>query len=329
MVKVWPATGEALDKARSREMTGLQVVTGAGPVGWTVAEQLADQGLEVRVLTRSGSGPDRDGVQRMAVDVSDVEAVAEATAGATAIFHCIHGSAYSEKAWRAELPKAERVILDAAATNGAVTVFPESLYSYTSPTEPMREDNPRDWVGGKGAVRADLLRQRAAAEASTVSVVASDFVGPRVRSSHMGERIVPAVLAGKKVRVLGSLDQPHSWTHVPDLARAMITASQRPDLWDRVLHAPTAPPRTQREMVHAFAGAAEVQVPEPGRLPSGLLRAAGLVHTPTRDLSAMAYQFIDPFVMDSAASAELLGFAPTSTAEMTAETVAWWRAQDR
>jgi len=38
-------------------MADVYVVTGAGPVGWTVAEQLADLGRQVRVLTRSGSGP--------------------------------------------------------------------------------------------------------------------------------------------------------------------------------------------------------------------------------------------------------------------------------
>ncbi len=36
-------------------MNAPHVVTGAGPVGWTIAEQLADAGHEVRVLTRSGS----------------------------------------------------------------------------------------------------------------------------------------------------------------------------------------------------------------------------------------------------------------------------------
>ena len=39
-------------------MDELFVVTGAGPVGWTVAEQLAGQGKRVRILTRSASGPE-------------------------------------------------------------------------------------------------------------------------------------------------------------------------------------------------------------------------------------------------------------------------------
>ncbi len=39
-------------------MSNIEIVTGAGPVGLTVALQLAEQGRQVRVLTRSGSGPD-------------------------------------------------------------------------------------------------------------------------------------------------------------------------------------------------------------------------------------------------------------------------------
>src|SRR6476469_7622504 len=84
---------------RSQEdpMSDLHVVTGAGPVGWTVAEQLARAGQEVRVLTRSGSGPEHPLIERRAVDVSDAVAFAAAARGARAVFHCVHGTSYSEK----------------------------------------------------------------------------------------------------------------------------------------------------------------------------------------------------------------------------------------
>ena len=309
-------------------MAKIQVVTGAGPVGWTVAERLADEGHRVRVLTRSGSGPERNGVERLRVDVSDASALREATRDAAAIFHCVHGSAYSAKAWRAELPHADRVVLEAARAADAVAVFPESLYSYAHPELPMTEDDPRTRDGGKPGVRRDLLAARAASDTPTVSVVASDFVGPRVRTSHMGDRVVPAVLEGRKVRVLGSLDQPHSWTHVPDLARAMVEASRREDLWDQVLHAPTDAPRTQREMVHGFAEAAGVSIPEPGVIPGWVVRGGGLVSGDLRELGEMLYQFRAPFVMDSTRSQELLGFGPTPTEDVLRESVAWWRTLD-
>ena len=142
--------------------------------------------------------------------------------------HCIHGSAYRASAWRSELPAAERVVLEAAGRVGAVVTFPESLYSYGPVEVPMTEDLPRDATHGKLGIRADLLRARAESSTPNVSVAASDFYGPRVRMAHAGERLVPALLAGKRVTMIGNLDLPHSFTYIPDLARAMVTASQDP-----------------------------------------------------------------------------------------------------
>lgn len=308
-------------------MNQLHVVTGAGPVGSTVALQLADQGHRVRLLTRSGSGPDHPLVERRRIDVARPDQLDEAFAGAAAVFHCIHASAYDAAVWRSELPAAERVVLAAAGRVGAVVVFPESLYAYGAVDAPITEDTPRDAVGGKPGVRTDLLRARAASPTPTVSVVASDFFGPRVRTSHAGERVVPNVLKGKKIRVVGSPDLPHSFTYVPDLAAAMVKAAATPGLWDTVLHAPTPAAPTQRELVAAFAAAAGVEAPAVGRLPMGLMRAVGLVHRGTRELLEMSFQFTAPFVMDSSRSERLLGLTATPIDVAAKETVAWWRAQ--
>src|SRR3954454_5143606 len=155
----------------------LHVVTGAGPVGTTVALELAAAGHAVRLLTRSGSGPEHPLIDRRSVDVSQADGLAEHLDGAVAVHHCIHGSAYSASAWRAELPAAEQVVLEAAGRVGAVVVFPESLYSYGAVEAPITEDPPREATKGKLGVRTDLLRARAASPTPTVSVIASDFYG--------------------------------------------------------------------------------------------------------------------------------------------------------
>ncbi len=188
------------------------VVTGAGPVGWTVAEKLAGTGHRVQVLTRSGSGPDHPLIERRAVDVSDPALLRGLFDGAEAVFHCIHGSTYSAAVWERELPFAEQTVLSAAGAAGAVVVFPESLYSYSEPGAPMSEAGPREAQGGKRGIRTALLKARAASATDTVSVVASDFFGPRVRGAHAGERMVRPVLAGKSINVIGSADLPHSFT---------------------------------------------------------------------------------------------------------------------
>lgn len=306
----------------------MYVVTGAGPVGYTVAEQLAEQGHHVRVLTRSGSGPDHPLIERLQVDASDREQLSQAIAGTVAVFHCIHASAYRASTWAAELPQAEQVVMDAAEAAGAVVVFPESLYSYSEPDRIMTETSPREAAGGKRGIRVQLLKARQAHQANTVSVIAGDFFGPRVKIAHAGERMVPLVLSGKRIQAIGSADQPHSFTYVPDLAAAMIASARKPELWNSVLHAPTGQPMTQRQVAAAYADAAGVTVPKVSAVPGWMLRSAGVFSTDMRELAEMLYQFERPFVMDSAASQQMLGLQPTPLADAAAATVAWWRASN-
>ncbi|MCO4275754.1 NAD-dependent epimerase/dehydratase family protein [Pseudarthrobacter sp. HLT3-5] len=308
-------------------MNGVYVVTGAGPVGWTVAEQLAKQGKNVRILTRSGSGPDHPLVERVKADVQNAAQLRDVFAGATAVFHCIHGSSYTVDAWQAELPRSDQTVLSAAGEAGAVVVFPESLFSYSEPERPMVEAGPRTAEGRKRGVRTKLLAARDASPTNTVSVVAGDFFGPRVRTSHAGERMVPTVLAGKKLWVIGGTNQPHSFTYVPDLAAAMIHAAGTPSLWNKVWHAPTGPAVTQRQLATAFTEAGGVQAPKLGAIPGWALRGMGVFSKDVRELAEILYQFEQPFVMESAASEAAFGLRPTPPAEAAAATVAWWRAQ--
>ena len=303
------------------------VVTGAGPVGWTVAEQLAGAGHRVRILTRSGSGPTHPLIEKVAVDVSDPARLGGALVGATAVFHCIHGSRYEAAAWARELPAAEQSVLAAAGAAGAVVVFPESLYSYSAPGQVMAEDSPRQAQGGKRGVRTALLAARAASATATVSVVAGDFFGPRVRNAHAGERMVRPVMAGRRMQVIGRADQPHSFTYVPDLAAAMIAAADRPQLWNRVWHAPTGPALTQRGIAGAFARAAGARAPRVTAIPGWALKAMAVFSPAMRELAETLYQFQRPFVMDSRASEAALGIQPTPLHEAAAATVAWWGDQ--
>jgi len=304
-------------------MSALYVVTGAGPIGRTIAGQLAAAGHAVRVLTRSGSGPEHPAVERRAVDVRDGAALQAALEGAGALFHCIHAP-YTAQAWREQLPAAEQTVLRAAGDR--VVVFPESLYSYTDTSSPMTEDGPRTATGGKRGVRSALLGARQSSATPTVSVVASDFFGPHVRNAHAGERMLPLVLAGRRVRVVGSADEPHSFTYVPDLARAMVAAASRPQNWGSVLHAPTGPALTQRALVQAFASAAGVPA-RVGVIPPWVVRAGAVVPGQLRELAETLYQFESPFVMDSRRTQTLLGLSPTPLDEAARTTVAWWREQ--
>ncbi len=144
---------------------------------------------------------------------------------------------------------------------------------------------------------------------------------------HLGRRVVPRVLAGKPVRVTGDPDQPHSWTAMGDVARALAMAAGDERAWGRAWHVPTAPPVTQREAVHGLCRAAGVDPVPVGVLPHVALRALGLALPTMRELEEVRYQFVRPFVLDSTAFAETFQLHATPLEQTWEQTVAWWRSQ--
>jgi len=302
------------------------VIVGAGPVGNATAHLLAERGAEVRVVTRSGSGPDHESIARVRADAADSSTLEKFAAGATAVYNCAN-PAYHR--WPTDWPPLADSILRAAEATGAVLATVGNLYPYGPVDRRLTEDLPDAATGTKGRVRAAMWAQvRAAHEAGRVRAVevrASDFIGPDVAQGHLGDRIVPKILAGKAVRVLGSADKPHSWTYIPDVAQLLVTAATDERAWGRLWHVPTNPPRTQREAVHDLCRAAGVPPVKVGVLPHAVIRTAGLVVPMMRELEETRYQFVRPFVLDSSAAQRTFGLTPTPWAQVCAETVAGYR----
>lgn len=199
------------------------VVLGHGPVGATIAARLLEQGRTVRVVTRSGSGP--DGAERVRADVLDHDAVTRAIGDAPAVHMAFHAP-YDARTWARLLPAMEAGVLAHAARTGAGVATAESLYAFDPAASPFTAGSPLDPPSAKGAVRRTLLLARAASGARVTSVVAGDFVGPRVVFSHAGERMMNPILGGGTYRPVGDVDLAHAFTYVPDLAAAMLRATE-------------------------------------------------------------------------------------------------------
>ncbi len=154
------------------------------------------------------------------------------------------------------------------------------------------------------------LAAHEAGRVRAVEIRASDYVGPGAESV-LGERVVPNVLRGKAVSVLGSTDHPHTWTYTADVARLAVVAAVDARAWGRAWHTPSGPPLTQREAVDDLAAAAGL-APVPVRtLPAAVLRVAGLFSPLLRELAETRYQFAADFVMDSAAAQQTFGLEPS------------------
>ncbi len=302
------------------------LVIGYGPAGAETARQLAAQGTEVRVVTRS-TRPAEPGIDHVALDVTDTTGLIGVAEGAVAIHNC---AAPPLHRWSAQWPPLAASVTAAAEASGAVLVMLGNLYGYGPVDGEITEDLPMKPVGAKGRVRARIWENAREAHESgrirAVEVRASDFFGPGVTDGgHLAGRVVPSVLRGKSVQVLGDPDTPHSWTYVPDVARALVRVATDERAWGRAWHVPTAPPLSTRAMVTRLATEAGVTDVAVRRLPPVLLRAMGLVSPLLRELQEVRYQFDQPFVVDSSAYTARFGERATPVDEQVTATVDWWR----
>ena len=299
----------------------LHVVVGAGPVGSVIACLLAGRGDQVRLVTRSGSGPEHPGIDRRKADATDPEALARLADGAAVLYHCA-GPAYHR--WLTEFPPLSAAVLRAAEMTGAVLISAGNLYGYGLVAGPITEDLPVRPNSAKGRVRAGLWAAQLAAHTAgrvrTAEVRGSDYLGAGAQT-FFTIMVLPAVLKERRALAPADLDAPHSWTYTGDMARTMIAAGADESAWGRAWHAPTPPPvsvRTLAARAATLAGAAPARI---GRVPSPLLRLAGLFSPGARELPEMRYQFDRPFVLDSTAAQQAFNLVPASTDEALGETI--------
>ena len=303
------------------------VIIGAGPIGTATALLLAERGEDVVIVTRSGSGPSHPAVTPAAADASSSARMAELATGAVAIYNCAN-PAYHR--WPTDWPPLARALLTAAERSGAVLATVSNLYGYGRVFGPMTEDLPLAATGPKGRTRAqmwlDALAAHDAGRVRATEVRASDYVAPGP-SSHLGDRVVPRLLAGKSVTVLKSADTPHTWTAVNDVARLLVTVAADERGLGRAWHVPSNPPRTQREAVHDLCHVAGVDSVRVREHPAVLIRALGLVNPLIRELAEVSYQFENPFVLDSSAAEQTFGLVPTPWDDVLAGVIASYRGR--
>jgi nucleoside-diphosphate-sugar epimerase len=220
-------------------------------------------------------------------------------------------------------------VLSAAEHTGALMVSLENLYAY-GPTNgrPMTEDLPLAATTVKGRTRAAMTEELlAAADAGRVRIAigrASDFFGAGVTESTLGKRVFANALAGKRADFIGNADLPHTYSYVPDIAAGLATLGTDERAADGVWHLPGPETLTTRAVLALVAG--EVGHPVGVRsVPKLAVRALALVNPLMRELAEVAYEFEEPFVLDTTKYETTFGATGTRLQTAVAETLAWYR----
>jgi nucleoside-diphosphate-sugar epimerase len=303
-------------------MSRTHVVVGAGIVGSTLAELLANDGQDVIVITRSGSGPTHKNIKRIAADVSDLSKLLEIAPSAAAIYNCVNPPYHR---WAKQWPPIAASFLSYAEKTGAVLVTCSNLYGYGPVDVPMNESLPLNAPGVNGKVRAqmwlDAKARHDAGRIKATEVRGSDYVCAG-EQSRVGSRVMPKILAGKAAQVLGDIDVKHTWTYPSDVARLMQIVATDQKAWGKAWHVPSNEPKTQQELVSELAAVAGIKNPKLSSVPNVMWNLLALFNPLMKALKETAYQMQRPYILDDSAARKAFGMRPTSWKQILNDVVA-------
>jgi len=307
----------------------IHAVIGGGALGLATARALAEKGESVRLVSRTPDREQIDGVEPIAADATRVDELAVAVQGATTVYHCANAPYHR---WAQELPPLWHGILEATRRAGARLVVGTNLYALGRPADRQLDASSAFApCSRKGSIRADLEREALAAhdggDVPVALVRASDFYGPGVRDSVIGERFIGAAVSGKPASMYGEPDVLHSYAYLPDFGATMAAIGVTGESGDfgRSWIVPHDAPVTTRELEAKLARLVDgARVSFMGKV---MLRFGALFVPAAREMIEMLYEFEEDFVVDSSETESRFGLEATPIDTGLARTVAWFRAQ--
>jgi len=291
-------------------MSELHIVIGGGTIGSRVARILAEKGKKVVVVSRTEPNLGIKGVEEKRGDASSFESLLKVARSARVIYNCANPP---YNTWEVEWPKISAAVSEFAVMLRADLVICSNLYGYGPHHGVLNEEFPLKATWANGVARANVWQQNKAlfdaGKLRVTEVRGSDYICGN-EQSRMGDRVVPNLIAGKPIQLLGAIDQPHTWTDPDDVAKLMITLAEDDRSWGRPWHVPSNQPKTQREVVADIAkelGVTNYKVAPVGLFLESIL---GLFNPVIRELNRGRYQFATPYIVSSKVAQETFGLRP-------------------
>ncbi|PVW01892.1 NAD-dependent epimerase [Microbacterium sp. Gd 4-13] len=306
-------------------------IIGAGPIGTELASHLADGGDQVRLVSRSGGQSAHPGMEHVALDATDLKALAASAAGFDVMYNCANPGPYP--LWEERWPPLAASILAAAEDSGTVLVTLSNLYGYGQVDGPITRNQPLRASDHKGALRnrmwEDALAAHNAGRVRVTEARASDYLGPTATAANgLLARYATRTLSGRPARVFATPDQPHTFTAVIDIAATLAVLGADERAWGQAWLVPSNPPVTVRTMLTALNAHIGTRAPTLTIVPRWLLRAAGAFIPMLREVNGVLYQFDHPFVSDALDTTTTFGITPTNWDRLIGPTAHAWTARN-
>ena len=306
-----------------------QVIFGTGAIGLATLDALRRRGEDVRMVNRSGTAPVPDDVEVLGGDASDPAFATAAAKGAQVVYQTLNPPYPS--GWSCSPPSRPACSPPPrppgpgwsawrTSTCTAVPTASPSPRPAPMPPTPRKERFAPAWP-------ATCSPPTQAGRVQVAIGRASDYFGPRGGAqSILGDRVIPAALAGKTATVIGDPDQPHTYTYLPDIGEGLAVLGEHPDAPGEVWHLPNDPQtRTTRQLVDTIYRLAGQPRTKLRGTPPLVLRAVGVINPTVREILELQYEFQEPFIVDSTKIATKLEVHATPLDQALADTLATYR----
>lgn len=294
----------------------MQTILGAGgDVGRLLAKELKSYTSKIRLVSRQPQAVNNDD-ELLSADLLDRESVEQAVKGSSVVYLTV-GLRYDARIWEASWPLIMKNVIDSCIKFDCKLVFFDNVYMYDKRAiAHMTEDSAINPPSRKGRVRANnlsLLHDAIENRGLTALIARSaDFYGPSSQNGILNTLVLSNVSKGKTSNWQADLDKIHSFTYLPDAAKATALLGNTNSAYNQTWHLPTSAERWTGRQYIRIATDIKKANNKALVLQPFMLSIFGLFNRTLKELVEMQYQNTSDYFFDSSKFNNHFDFVPTS-----------------
>jgi nucleoside-diphosphate-sugar epimerase len=297
-------------------MKTVQTILGSGgSIGIPLARELKNYATQIRLVSRNPKRVNETDELR-AADLTNPTQVDNAIEGSGIVYVTI-GFEYNLKVWQESWPWFMEQVINSCLKHQAKLVFFDNVYMYSRKAIPfMTEQSAIEPPSRKGMVRArvrEMILDASEKKGLNALIARSaDFYGPEAKNGVFNIMAFNNLAKGKKAQAFGDLNKIHTYTYVPDAAKATAFLGNTTDCYNQEWHVPTTKEHLSNHDWIKLAAQKLNTEAKVMQVPAWMVRMLGLFMPVMRELPEMLYQFEEDYIFDSSKYEKRFGVMATT-----------------
>jgi nucleoside-diphosphate-sugar epimerase len=307
------------------------ILGASGPIGTALASHLRSEKdiTMLQLAARSYEDKRQGKILYKKVDLLSPNETEEAIKGFDLVYVTV-GLPYKTSVWEKDWPILIQNVINACEKYKVKLVFFDNVYGYGLVNGPMTELTPLQPNSKKGQVRKQIhekiIEEVRSGRLTAVIAKSADFYGPYAKASLFYIQNIENIVKGKKPMWMGNAEKLHSFTFIPDAARALVILGMDSRANNKVWHIPTANALTGAMYMELIMKAMDVPV-RYSTVNKTMLRLFGLFNSDGKELVEMFYQYDHEYVFDSSLFQSTFKITPTPYDKGIKETVSSFKTK--